>query len=155
MMLTEKIFNILKERNIDYKYIEHAPTVTCEESAAARGEDIGIGGKTLLFKDKRDFRIFVISARLQADSNRIRKILRSQRLRFATAQELMDLAGVEKGALPPFGREFLPYDLYVDYSVLYNDKIAFNAGDITKSVIMSTNDWLSLVEPKFCSFSKL
>ena len=66
MMLTEKIFNILKERNIDYKYIEHAPTVTCEESAAARGEDIGIGGKTLLFKDKRDFRIFVISARLQA-----------------------------------------------------------------------------------------
>ena len=39
--------------------------------------------------------------------DKIRKILKSQRLRFATKEELLDLAGVVKGALPPFGRDLI------------------------------------------------
>ena len=114
MTITERIRHILESNQIDFKEIDHLETRTCEESAEARGEELKYGGKTILFKDKSDYRLFVISAALQIDNNKVRKILGSQKLRFATHEELMNLAGVESGALPPFGRDILPYDLYLD-----------------------------------------
>lgn len=154
MSLTAKIIHLLNENKIKFKELDHRSTVTSEESAKARGEDIKIGGKTLLMKDKEDFRLFVLSAALQADSNKMRKILKSQKLRFATEEELKELAGVTKGALPPFGKPILPYDLYVDESILNNEKIAFNAGLLTKSIIMSVKDWKQLVTYQLCQFTK-
>jgi Ala-tRNA(Pro) deacylase len=154
MNLTDKIKNLLNENKIEFIEIDHDPTVTSEESAKARGEDIKIGGKTLLMKDKTDFRLFVLSAAKQADSNKMRKILNSQKLRFATAEELNERAGVTKGALPPFGNPILPYELYVDQSILENEKIAFNAGLLTKSIIMSVKDWQKLVTYQLCQFAK-
>lgn len=142
------------ENQITYRECDHEPTITSEQSAEARGEDIKIGGKTLLMKDKADFRLFVLSAAKQADSQKMRKILGSQKLRFATPDELLELAGVTKGALPPFGRPILPYDLYVDESIMENEKIAFNAGVLTKSIIMSVNDWRKIIDFKLCDFTK-
>lgn len=154
MTITDRIKNLLETKNIDFKEIDHHETRTCEESAQARGEDIKYGGKTILFKDKKDYHLFVISAALQIDNNKVRKILKSQRLRFATKDELMELAGVESGALPPFGRKILPYDLYLDESILQNDIICFNAGLLTKSIIMKTEDYLKLNEYQVHKFSK-
>ena len=48
--LTDKIRRLLESKGLAYKEINHGPTITCEESAAARGEPQEIGGKTLLFK---------------------------------------------------------------------------------------------------------
>lgn len=154
MNITDKIRKLLIANNVTFEEIDHLPSKTCQQSAKARGRDIKIGGKTILFKDKKDYRLFVISAALQVDSNKVRKILKSQRLRFATAQELKELAGVEKGALPPFGRDILPYDLYVDKSITENQEIAFNAGLLTKSFILKVKDYLKLTNPTICSFAK-
>jgi len=154
MSITDRIKSLLETNNIDFKEIDHHETRTCEESAEARGEDIKYGGKTILFKDKKDYRLFVISAALQIDNNKVRKILKSQRLRFATKDELMELAGVESGALPPFGREILPYDLYLDESILENEIICFNAGLLTKSIIMRTEDYLKLNQYQVHKFAK-
>ena len=82
------------------------------------------------------------------------KILKTSKLRFATGEELYNLAGVTKGALPPFGREILPIDLYLDRSILLNEKIAFNAGLLTKSIIILVEDYLEMVSPIVCDFSK-
>lgn len=153
-MLTEKIFELLKRHQIPFEHLHHAPTRTCEESAAARGTELNIGGKTLMFKDKKDFRLFTLPANRDVNSTKVRKILKSQKLRFATQEELRELASVEKGALPPLGADLIPFEHYVDIEILYNDKIAFNPGVLTQSVILELNDWLKLVEPKFCSFSK-
>lgn len=155
MNITERIRNLLEKRNINYQEIDHAPAPTCEEAAIARNEELKFGGKTLLLKDKSDYRLFVISAAKQVDNKKVRKILRSQKLRFATRNELMDLIGVESGALPPFGRDILPYDLYIDESIVANDKICFNAGLLTKSFILDINDYLDLNDYTICSFSKV
>ncbi|MBN2123255.1 MAG: hypothetical protein JW821_03090 [Deltaproteobacteria bacterium] len=155
MCLTEKIRSLLKEKRINYQEREHAPACTCEESARARGEDRKIGGKTLMLKDRHGvYHLFVLSAALEADSNRIRGILKSQKLRFATDGELKELAGVEKGALPPFGRPILPFDLYVDRSILENDRVAFHPGVTTLSFIMDVSDWFRLTRPTVCSFAR-
>jgi len=48
----------------------------------------------------------------------------------------------------------LAVDLYLDESILKNDKIAFNAGLATKSFIMTVKDYLKLIDPIICSFAK-
>ncbi len=152
--LTAKIRQYLLENKVFFEERDHAPAQTCQESAQQRGEPIEIGGKTLLFKDKKDFRLLTLSAAKQVDSNKVRKILSSQRLRFATTEELWELTGVEKGALPPFGRPILPFDFYADRSLLENERIAFNAGILTKSFILQTKDWLKITNPIIGEFAK-
>lgn len=155
MDLTEKIRLLLEDNGIKYEEKRHAAVRTCDESARARGEEKKIGGKTLMLKDKHGvYHLFVLSAVLEVDSNKIRKILKSQKLRFAMDEELKELAGVEKGALPPFGRDILPFDLYVDESILKNDRIAFNPGVTTLSFIMDVTDWLRIARPRVCSFAR-
>lgn len=152
----DKIIQHLKLCSTPYEQLEHSAATTCEQSASARGEDIAIGGKTLLFKSKRNFHLFVTSAATEVDSTRVRKILRSQKLRFASPQELEELAGVVKGALPPYGDPILPYDLYIDISILKNEKIAYNAGKLTTSHILDLNDYLEIIKDYafFARFSK-
>ncbi len=154
MTLTEKIKKLLVDNSIPFKEIDHEPSPDCITSAQNRNEDLKIGGKSLLLKGLGGFKIFVLSAAKEADSKKIRSILKSSKLRFATQEELLDLAGVVKGALPPFGPPVLPFDLYLDRSILSNEKIAFNAGILTKSIIISVSDYLKLVNPVICDFSK-
>lgn len=149
--ITEKIFDLIKDFN--YELIEHTPAQSCEESARLRGSHISIGGKSILFKDKSDFRLFTLPANKEVNNKSVRKILKSQKLRFATQQELIQLAGVEKGALPPFGRPLYPFDHYIDRTLLENEFIAFNAGKLTTSVILKMKDYLSIVNPIIDDFA--
>ena len=152
--LNQRLRDFLKGTR--FEEVEHGETLTCEDSAAARGKDKRIGGKTLLLKDKSGFRLFTMSAALEFDSQKARRILSSQKLRFATQEELKDLTGAVSGALPPFGRPVQDLDLYVDQSVLDNEEIAFNAGLLTCSFIMNTKEWFELVGPHatLSSFTK-
>lgn len=143
--LQAKIFAHLKAHQIDFDYLEHSPTATCEESAQARALPQRFGGKTLLFKDKHSFKLFTLSSIKEADSKKIRQITQSQKLRFATSEELWNLAGAKKGALPPFGRPILDFDHYIDDSIYENEIIAFNPGILTASIIMKVEDYLKLV----------
>ena len=75
------------------------------------------------------------------DSAKLKKALGVKRTRFATPEELHDLTGLVPGAVPPFGEPVLSLPLYLDASVLANDRIAFNAGSLTDSIIMSVDDY--------------
>ncbi|MDX1584492.1 MAG: YbaK/EbsC family protein [Thermoanaerobaculia bacterium] len=134
----------LDAEGVRYRYVEHGPTRTSEESAAARGEPLEIGAKALLLKVDDSYVLVVLSAALKLRSNRFRRYLGASRLRFATTEELDDLIGVPSGAVPPFGRPIVDLPLYIDRSVMRTDKSAFNAGTLTASIIMSTDDYLRL-----------
>jgi prolyl-tRNA editing enzyme YbaK/EbsC (Cys-tRNA(Pro) deacylase) len=50
----------------------------------------------------------------------------------------------------------LPFDLYVDEAIRANERIAFNAGSLTDSVILPMADYLRIASPQDCfSFSSL
>ncbi|MGB0454403.1 MAG: aminoacyl-tRNA deacylase [Bacteriovoracaceae bacterium] len=151
--MKDKILKLLDQKKVNYKIVRHAAAPTCELSAEARGEPLKNGGKTLLFKGKKSFFIAVISAEKTVDSNRLRKIIKSQRLRFATDEEFQELTGVPKGALPPLSSLF-EFDFFVDTSILNLERVAFNAGELTTSIILSTEDYLELIRAKYCHFSK-
>ncbi|HVP11160.1 MAG TPA: hypothetical protein VMV94_08255 [Phycisphaerae bacterium] len=51
-------------------------------------------------------------------------------------------------------RPSLLFDLFVDSSILENERIAFNAGSLTNSIIMNVQDYLHVAHPAVLSFSK-
>ena len=149
----QSIRKMLDERGIEYREVHHQPTFTSEQSAAARGESIRIGGKALLLKVGDEFKLFVLSAVLKLDSKAIRKHLGVRTSRFANKEELAELTGLVPGCVPPFGEPILPFKLYVDESIARNERIAFNAGSLTYSIIMSTEDYVALAQPEIFRFA--
>ena len=156
--MSESVFEIicsyLTENGVGFRRLQHEPTYTSEESAAARGEDVRIGGKAIVLKVDDIFRVFVLSAALKLDSGAIKKFLKAKRIRFASEDELLDFTGLRPGSIPPFGDPILPFTLYVDESILLNEKIAFNAGSLTNSIVMSVRDYIALTQPEIFRFSK-
>ncbi len=58
------------------------------------------------------------------------------------------------GAVPPFGRPVLSFELFVDGSILENERIAFNAGALTTSIIMNVTDYVRVAQPTVFNFSR-
>ena len=154
-IVLDSIRNWLTENNVSFREQHHGPTRTSEESAIARGEPLEIGGKALLVKLGTEFALFVVPADRRMSSASVRAELAVRKLRFANTTELWDLTELVPGSVPPFGRPILPFDLYIDARIRENEKIAFNAGSLTDSVIMSTDDYFRLAQPvKVFSFAQ-
>lgn len=145
--ILNKIRDQLRAADVIFREVHHEPTYTSEESARARGEEIRIGGKALLLKVGDDFRLFVLPANCRADSAAIRRRFGVRKTRFASREELHELTGLVPGSVPPFGRPILPFDLYVDAGIEQNEKIAFNAGSLTDSMIIPVDDYLRIAQP--------
>jgi Ala-tRNA(Pro) deacylase len=153
--ILEAIRALLRESGAEFREAHHGPTRTSQQAANARGEPIRIGGKAILAKVDKEFKLFVISAARRLRSRAICKRLGAQRFRFATPEELRELTGLVPGCVPPFGPPILPFDLFVDTSILANDRIAFNAGSLTDSMILSREKYIEIARPKdVFSFSK-
>ncbi|MEM7659726.1 MAG: YbaK/EbsC family protein [Bacteroidota bacterium] len=149
-----RICQWLEEEQVAFRSLHHEPTFTSEESAKVRGEPLEVGGKALLLKIDETFRLFVLSAHLKLHSSALKKHFRAKKLRFATKEELMEKTGLLPGSVPPFGEPILPFELYVDESVLANDRIAFNAGSLTDSIILDIAAYQRLAQPQVLAFSK-
>ena len=149
----ERIVAFLLENNVVFRELHHNPARTSEESARVRGEELKNGGKAMLLKVDKTFRLFVLSAALKLDSSRVKECFGVKRLRFATEDELLALTGLEPGSIPPFGPPIFDIELFVDNSVVENRQIAFNAGSLTDSIIMNVEDYMRLARPVIFDFS--
>jgi prolyl-tRNA editing enzyme YbaK/EbsC (Cys-tRNA(Pro) deacylase) len=143
----EAIRSLLDSEGVKYRQVRHEPTYTSEESARARGEDVRVGGKALVVKAGDDYRLLVVSAALTIDWTAVKKQFQVKKVRLADREELLRLTGLVPGSVPPFGRPILPLDLFVDPSVCANPVIAFNAGSLTDSIILTTEDYLRVARP--------
>ncbi len=136
-----ELLSYFENQNVYFEQVEPTPTA--------------FGGKSILFKGKTSFNLFTISNQKEVDNKKIRKILGSSKLRFATKEELWDVAQVVSGALPPFTRPFIDIDHYLDESLLINEFIVFNLARLDFRVKLKMNDYLSMVNPIICDFSKI
>ena len=148
MDVLNSIRTLLQSAGATFREIHHEPTPTSEDSARARGEDMRIGGKALVMRGDDRFLLFVLPADRKANSSEIRRELGIRKLRFANRDELLEQTGLVPGSVPPFGPPVLPFPLYVDPGILANDKIAFNAGSLTDSIVMSVADYLKVAQPE-------
>jgi prolyl-tRNA editing enzyme YbaK/EbsC (Cys-tRNA(Pro) deacylase) len=150
----DRITALLRDRNIEFRHVRHGPVQTSEEAATARGEPLEIGGKSLVIKVDADFRLFVLSAAARLETRAVKRHFRAKGIRFASPVELKDLTALVPGSVPPFGEPILPLPLYVDPSVFANQRIAFNAGSMEDSLIISTVDYRRVAQPEVFKFSQ-
>jgi len=151
----QRIREALAQAGVAFKEISHVPAHTSEESARVRGEPLAVGAKALLLKTDDKFRLFVLPADRQLDTKRIKQELKIKSSRFATGEELFAVTGLMPGSVPPFGEPILPFELYGDTAIgTIEDKVAFNAGSLSNSVVMKASDWKTIAKPVQFSFSK-
>jgi len=143
----------LQQQKITYRHVHHEPTRTSADAARVRGEPLEVGGKAILMKVDEEFLLFVLSAHRKINSSAMKKHFSAKKLRFATVDELLERTGLVPGSVPPFGPPILPFHLHVDPSVLSNEKIAFNAGLLTDSVIMSLADYEAIAGATVLEFA--
>jgi len=146
--MLEAIRNWLVREGVPMREVHHAPAQTSAESAAARGEELRVGGKALLMRCDDAFALFVLPADRKLDSGAVRRALKLDKLRFASREELWEQTGLVAGSVPPFGKPILPFPLYVDQSIHENERIAFNAGSLTDSMILATADYFRVAQPQ-------
>ncbi len=151
----EAIRRLLAEHGVAFQEKQHPPTFTSEASAAARDEPLGVGAKALLLKTDGSFRLFVLCADRKLDSAAVKRQFGAKKIRFATAEELQELTGLTPGAVPPFGPPILPFEVFADTEIgVRYDRVAFNAGSLTDSIILAAADWEKVAKSERFAFAK-
>src|SRR5258706_13042188 len=141
MSTYNRIIHLLKENNIIYTELRHAPVRTSEEAAKVRPDiSLSQGAKALIVRYKSNeehkYAMLVIPGDKRFDSKKVKLLLNSKDLTFASTEDVVRITnGVVPGGVPPFGNLF-GLDVFVNPSLLQNEEIAFNAGDKSITIIM-------------------
>jgi Ala-tRNA(Pro) deacylase len=153
MTVYEKVTNLLKDKGIEYKEITHEPVRSSQEAAKVRNSDLSLGAKALIFFADDDPILIVVPGDKKVDTNAFKKAFGVRDMRFATSAEVLDMTGIEIGAIPPLGKA-LNLKSYFDGSFLRKEEVAFNAGLHTASVFMKARDLIELEKPVIGEFAK-
>jgi len=151
--VTARLAHWLEEQGADFRLLEHAPVFTSEEASRVRGTPIEAGAKALVLQAEDRTVHVVLPGHRRVDNARLRAILGTRTLRFASAEELLTLTGCVPGAVPPFGNLFgLP--VFADAELAARDQIAFNAGSNAVSIIMRAADFVRLSGARVVALSR-
>ncbi len=149
----EKISELLKKNKAKFKSYKHEPIYTSEQAAKVRGTKLEQGAKALIMYTDKKPAMLVLSAATRIDNKTFKKLYNVKDLHMASAQEVIEITGIEIGAIPPFGNIFeLP--VYVDEKLKTQKTISFNAGLHSQSIDMRYQDYEKIVNPTIGSFSK-
>ena len=152
--VTERIQALLRSGGVPFTFKEHAPVKTSQEAADIRGTPLHEGAKALIFAADGAMVLAVVPADKRVGTRAFKRAFSIKNLRMITPDELRDLTGLPVGAVPPFG-SVLDLPTYVDRSLLENDRISFNAGSRSASIIMACRDYIAVEQPTLADFAEV
>jgi nondiscriminating aspartyl-tRNA synthetase len=152
--IRNEIVRQLKDHSFEFKYLTHEATPTSEESAKIRGTKLEEGIKALILKGKNSKKNyqFNVPAHLKVDMKMVAE-LAGEKCEFEEPAVIFERFGVPVGGVPPFGN-LMNLETFFDSKIAELEKVSFNCGMQTESIIMKGKDLIELVQPKFGSFSK-
>jgi Ala-tRNA(Pro) deacylase len=139
----------LDEAGVAHEVLEHEPTMSSLDEAAAVATDPQHAAKTLALRDRDGWRIAVLPANRRLDVERARRLLGgTTHLRLATEQEMAEaFPEFDVGALPPVG-PMLPLPEVVDVRLLYAGRVLFSGGDHRHAIRFDPRELIRLAEPR-------
>jgi Ala-tRNA(Pro) deacylase len=150
----DRLVAALRGAGIDFTQMHHAPVYTSAEAAMVRGTTLHSGAKALILKGEDSFVMVVLPADMALDSNGVRKLLGTKRMRFATKEEVLEITGgLTPGSIPPFGSLF-GLSTICDQRLSENERINFNAGSHSDSIQMSYHDYVTYESPRMAVVAK-
>lgn len=149
----DNILSLLKNHSVWFETFEHDPVRTSQEAANIRdGYTLHQGAKALIVRIKmtntdKKFVMLVLPGDARFNKEKVCSIFHAKDVRFATVEEVLKVTdGVQPGGVPPFGQLF-NLEVFVDPTLIQNEKIVFNAGDKCFSVGMYSKDYVDIVKP--------
>lgn len=146
-MVLEKIKKILDKAGVFYEVLEHEPVYTSRDAAKIRDVDPSMGAKALVLVADGKPILVVVPGDKKLDFKKFKASYRIKDLRMASADEVKEITTLEIGSIPPLGKA-LGLKSYYDESFLHKEKVAFNAGLHTTSIIMGALDLVEVEKPK-------
>ena len=146
MTVLENIINTLNSHKMEYERVEHIPVFTSEEAAQIRNSDLSMGVKALILMADKSPILIAIPGDKRLSFKKAKDSIGIKDLRMASKEEIRALTGLEVGSIPPLGN-LMNIPTHFDTSIFTKDKVAFNAGSHTVSVIMRAKDLIDLVRP--------
>ena len=154
----DRLSALLNEQQARYRVVEHPTAGKSEEVAKIRGTQLGQGAKALLCHVKgngiKQHVLAILPADKQADLSAVAHGIGGTRASLASPVEVDTLTDCVFGAIPPFS--FHPDLLLVADPLVFErfDDLAFNAGTLERSMILNTQDYQRIAQPKLVSFVK-
>ncbi|MRS88533.1 YbaK/prolyl-tRNA synthetase associated domain-containing protein [Enterobacteriaceae bacterium RIT714] len=154
----QQLIALLMQQGARYRVMEHEAVGKCEAVSEIRGTELGQGAKALVCKVKgngvKKHVLAILAADQQADLGQLASHFGGSKASLASPAEVDTLTACVFGAIPPFS--FHPDLTLVADPLLFErfDEIAFNAGLLEKSVIMSTADYLRIARPELVAFRR-
>jgi Ala-tRNA(Pro) deacylase len=141
------VTRFLDQSGVAHEVVEHPPTYTAADEAAAAHADERYTAKTLVLHDRGGWRVAVLPANHRLDLDKARRLLGgTSHLRLATEEEMEEaFPAFEAGAMPPVGPQ-LPE--VVDVRLLYRQAILCAGGDHRHAIRIDPRDLLKLAEPR-------
>jgi Ala-tRNA(Pro) deacylase len=153
--IKDKVKKYFTENNVTYEEIYHQPAGSAEEYHKTLGTRYEQQAKALFVRYKKPgekgFIIVALPAQKQADLSKICTATQSKEVRLADAVQLKEVTGCNFGELPPLGKIF-GLKLLMDRDLLKEDKIYFNAGDLSYSIAISAQVIEQLEQPTLLDF---
>ena len=153
-----QLLALLEQHQARYRVVEHQAVGKCEAVSEIRGTALGQGAKALVCKVKgngvNQHVLAILAADQQADLSRLAQHIGGSKASLASPAEVDTLPACVFGAIPPFS--FHP-DLRLIADPLLFDRypeIAFNAGQLDKSIILNTRDYLRIARPELVAFRR-
>jgi len=152
--IRNEIIRLLKEGDVQFDHKLHAPTPTSEDSARVRGTKLEEGVKAIILRGKntkKNFQ-FNIPSHLKLDMKAVSDAV-GEKCEFEDPIIIRERFGLVIGGVPPFGH-LLNIDTYFDEKVLQEERVAFNCGLQTESIVMPSKALIDITQGKLGSFAK-
>lgn len=146
----KKIVDYLNNHGAKFEQRDHAPAGSVEEYQKTLGTRLEQQAKALFIRFKKTgskgFVVVTMPANKKADLDQIKKVLFANEVRLGTKEQLEEVTGCTYGELPPLGK-FFSLQLLMDKDLLNEEKIYFNAGSLSFSIIIDPAEIVRIETP--------
>ncbi|MEO1814475.1 MAG: prolyl-tRNA synthetase associated domain-containing protein [Acetobacterium sp.] len=101
----QAVLELLDDAKISYQWVEHEAVYTIDEMKKLNLPDADCIAKNLFVRDDKKQHFYLVSVQEEKpiDLKKLREIIGSRRLSFASEKDLQEIIGLEKGSVTPFG----------------------------------------------------
>jgi Ala-tRNA(Pro) deacylase len=145
----DAVIDYLRAQGVAHDVVDHEQTFTAAAEARAAGVTPDHAAKTMVLRERDDYRLAVIPASDRLDMHKLRELLEaSGHLRLATEEEMEgDFPHFEVGAVPPLGPMLSAAEV-LDRRLLGHERILCTGGDHRHSVLVDPNELVRITDAR-------
>ena len=144
-----ELFEILRNKSIEFQIHEHQPLYTVEDSEKLRGVISGSHTKNLFLKNKKNsFFLFSCDEKAAVDLKLFSKSIDAKNLSFANESYLDKYLGIKPGSVSPFALlndKNKEVNFYLDQKLYESEIINFHPLINTTTISIKMNDFINFI----------